>query len=239
MGNTEKFKKWAKSFSGCDGGDIGSHDKKSKWVCGIEWGGGHNPEYLEETIALEVLTQCTGYDSWNENLSYIFNWQVMKLLSVIEGGGVPQYKQFAESKMPFVSGSSGYFKMNLYPFAFKNTSHDLWQKNFASVTGFERKSDYLEWCRHHRFPQLRNWASEYKPELIICLGKTYKHEFITAFGDPDLVLSTEIIDDRELNWGRNTDGTLILVLPFMVNRNGLTKNSSIEKFGKRIRELLN
>jgi len=238
MENSVKFRKWASSYSGCDGGDIGNQNKKSKWVCGIEWGGGHDPDHLENIIQLEELTPPKGYDSWSENLSYIFNWQVMKLLSVIEGNNVSQYKEFAELKEPFVEGSSGYFKMNLYPIAFKNTSHDLWQQKFASVTGFEMKQDYLDWCNSNRFPQIRNWASTYQPEIVICLGKTYKEEFKLAFSDPDLDFTIELIDERELNWAINKHGTLVLVIPFMANRNGLVKNSSIEKFGIRIRELM-
>ena len=30
-----RFAKWATSFSGCDGGDIGSPQSKSIWYCGI------------------------------------------------------------------------------------------------------------------------------------------------------------------------------------------------------------
>ncbi|WP_260951748.1 hypothetical protein [Campylobacter sp. RM16187] len=36
----EYFKKWALGFSGCDGGDIGSPENPSAWLCGIEWGEG-------------------------------------------------------------------------------------------------------------------------------------------------------------------------------------------------------
>ena len=238
MENAVKFRKWASSFSGCDGGDTGNPINKSKWVCGIEWGGGHDPEHLEKLIQFEELAPPKGYDSWQENLSYIFNWQVIKLLSVVEGKNLSNYKDFAELQRPFVEGSSGYFKMNLYPIAFKNTSHDLWQNKFASVTGFERKNDYLEWCNVNRFPQIRKWVSAYQPEIVICLGKKYKEEFKAAFSDPDVNFNTEYIDERELSWAKNTHGTLVLVIPFMVNRNGLIKNLSIEKFGIRIRELM-
>ena len=90
----------------------------------------------------------------------------------------------------------------------------------------------------NRFPQIRKWVSTYQPEIVICLGKTYKEEFKAAFSDPDVNFNTEYIDERELSWAKNTHGTLVLVIPFMVNRNGLIKNLSIEKFGIRIRELM-
>ena len=164
---------------------------------------------------------------------------VYKLLAVMKNYDIDNYKQFVKKEMPFLeNGNSSYFKMNLYPIAFKNTSHDLWQNIFASVTGFERKNDYLEWCNVNRFPQIRKWVSTYQPEIVICLGKTYKEEFKAAFSDPDVNFNTEYIDERELSWAKNTHGTLVLVIPFMVNRNGLIKNLSIEKFGIRIRELM-
>lgn len=45
---TTDFGKWARGFSGCDGGDIGSHEKQSIWYCGIEWGGGWHEKMLED-----------------------------------------------------------------------------------------------------------------------------------------------------------------------------------------------
>ena len=47
----------------------------------------------------------------------------------------------------------------------------------------------------------------------------------------------EFIDDRELSWGVNSEGTLVIVLPFMINRNGLVKNTSIQKVGERISQI--
>ena len=43
----ENFKKWALGFSGCDGGDIGSAQSPSIWLCGLEWGGGFKPEIYQ------------------------------------------------------------------------------------------------------------------------------------------------------------------------------------------------
>ena len=237
----DKFSKWATGFSGCDGGDIGNHNIKSIWFCGIEWGGGHPAD--EEELCNTVFSKNVdypddGYSKWNENLSYIFNWQAMKLLSAIKGGVVESYKDFAEKNLPFTRGGKGYFKMNLYPLAFKNTSHALWESGFAKATGLENKQEYISWIRLHRFPILKSWADVYAPKLIVCVGKSYIADFSLAFADQGLKFNCEEIDDRELNWGINKNGTLVVVIPFMVNRNGLTRNISIQKFGNRIREIL-
>ncbi len=237
MAVSNDFEKWGLGYSGCDGGDIGEANNRTIWVCGIEWGGGHDPESLKRHIKDDVSCPPYGYESWNENISYIFNWQVMKLLSVINGGKVEDYKKFAKEKQPFVRRSKGYFKMNLYPIGFKDTANYRWHEDFSEITGFNTKEEYIKWCKEKRFQEIRKWATERKPEMIICLGKTYKEDFCSAFFDPDKSVKSETIDDHEVAWGINADNSLMIILPFMVNRYGLVKNSSIQKVGERIAEI--
>jgi hypothetical protein len=236
--NANLFKEWCASYSGCDGGDMGSPENPSIWVCGIEWGGGHTPESLLSDITKDVRTPPQGYDNWQDNLSYIFNWQTIKLLSAIDGGHVRDYKEFAERVMPFVQGGSGYFKMNLHPIGFKDTSHGRWSEEFSGITGFPTKSDYIAWSKDYRLPQMRKWAENSKPKLILCLGKTYCEQFKKAFLDDDSIVNSEIIENKEMSWGENLHGSLVVVIPFMVNRNGLTRNVAIQSFGERIKNLL-
>lgn len=125
----------------------------------------------------------------------------MKLLSSINGGVVSDYKKFAKEAKPFVSGRKGYFKMNLYPISFKDTDHAWWENDFSVITGFKSKTEYLRWCTKKRFPIVRNWASKFKPKLIICLEKTYANDFSSAFYDFDKQLNHESIDDKDLMWG--------------------------------------
>lgn len=237
MSINDEFEKWALGFSGCDGGDIGSPSNQSIWVCGIEWGGGHTPEELLNHIKSNVELPPLGYEEWTHNLDYIFNWQTMKLLAAIDGNNVDEYKDFAKNKRPFTNGSTGYFKMNLYPIGFKNTNPLEWDGYFSKITGFNSKEEYTAWCNEHRLKEIRVWAKSYKPKVVICLGKTYLPKFKAAFFDGDVELTHEIIDHADLFWGTNEENTLVLILPFMVNRNGLTKNSSIQLFGQRIREI--
>ncbi|MFJ5447204.1 hypothetical protein ACIKP9_13260 [Methylobacillus methanolivorans] len=240
MDNRELFQAWSLGYGGCDGGDLGSPEKPAIWACGIEWGGGHQPADLLKQMEENVSSQwnSSGYDGWEENINYRFNWQLMKLLSVIHGGYVSEYKQFAEEHQPFVQGKSGYFKMNLYPIAFKDTNDTRWQSGFLDITGFHQKSDYLAWCHEHRFPQMRQWAEVSQPKLIICLGKSYLPEFKMAFMEPDAVIHEEVIDEKVLYWGRNSQQSLVVVIPFMANRHGLNRNVSIQKFGEHIAALM-
>lgn len=247
------FEKWATGYSGCDGGDIGTPEHPAIWFCGIEWGGGKPSDKSEQAFATELLewfqedvsAPAIGYEDqlgnpdWSENLAYIFNWQAMKLLSAINGGHVSDYKKFAENEQPFVKGGRGYYKMNLYPLAFKNTSHALWQGAAAIATGFDKKQNYEDWICENRFPVMKSWMQRYAPKLIICTGITYAGDFKRAFVDDGCEFTrNEPIDGKELNWCVNRNGTVVVNIPFMVNRYGLTRNASIQKFGEKIREIM-
>lgn len=238
MNANPNFAKWCLGYSGCDGGDIGTTQSRSIWACGLEWGGGHDPKQLALSIDKDdVAVPPRGYDDWQENIRYIFNWQLMKLLAVVEGGKVGEYKRFAESTAPFLIGNRGYFKMNLFPIGFKNTNQVHWREAFSEITGFENKDSYLQWCRQYRLPQLKTWSETHHPEIVICLGKTYQSDFVTAFLETGQDIEHEVIDNRDLYWSVNSHRTLVVILPFMVNRNGLVKNTSIQQFGERISEL--
>ena len=134
------FEKWATTYSGCDGGDIGSLNNRSIWFCGIEWGGGDeaNVEALNTMFSKDMSIPPSGYDDWKNNLSWIFNWQAVKLLAAIDGRQISDYKLFAEEVKPFTVGSGGYFKMNIYPLAFRNIlrmriGHQSFPKQLASA----------------------------------------------------------------------------------------------------------
>lgn len=162
----------------------------------------------------------------------------MKLLGAVNGGLATDYKEFARKVKPFVIGGKGYCKINLYLLAFKDTSPTLWHERFWKATGLNSKAEYVSWIRLHRFPVIKSWVERFSPRLIVCTGKSYLSDFKAAFVDNDLSIHSEVIDDRELHWALNMCGTLVAVVPFMVNRNGLIKNDSIQKFGDRIRSLL-
>lgn len=114
----------------------------------------------------------------------------------------------------------------------------MWESGFAKATGLVNKQEYISWIRLHRFPFLKSWADIHAPKLIVCVGKSYITDYSIAFVDQGLIFNCEEIDNRELNWVVNNNGTLVVVIPFMVNRNGLTRNVSIQKFGDRIGEIL-
>jgi hypothetical protein len=230
------FEKWALGYSGCVGGDPGCPSRRSIWVSGIEWGGGDDESSLLGQIATDVSLPPTGFSKWGDNLEYIFDRQVLKLLSATEGGVVADFRKFAELRNPFVVGGQGYFRLNLFPVSFRNTDPALWSTSFSRLSGFPCKEDYLRWCRERRLPTMRAWAKACAPRAIICLGKTFRDDFALAFASRDTQFSTVTIDGRDVSWAATPEKTLVAVLPFMVNRNGLVRNASIQKVGEFIRE---
>ena len=171
------------------------------------------------------------------NLKYIYNRQTLKLISVLRGGQASDFRATAENVRPFVAGNNRYFKLNLYPIAFKDTSHAKWLTGFSEITGFARKEDYIEWCRANRFPVLRQWAEKYHPKLIICFGKTYIDDFKLAFVGNKCPHEQALLCGKELSWFRANFHTLVAVCPFPVNRYGLNSNASLQAFGDKLRAL--
>ena len=235
---TPQFAQWACGYSGCDGGDIGSAERPATWFCGIEWGGSRDASHLAQDIAHDVSHPPLGYAHWERNLAYRYNQQASKLLATIAGHPVAHARQFLQEAQPFCQ-NSGYFKLNLFPVAFKDTNHARWHADYTAVTGLTTKQDYLDWCRQHRLAALRAKAAEHRPRLIVCVGKTYVQDFKLAFLDNHTVhMQRKPIAGLELLHKRNAEGALVVVLPFMINRNGLTRNSAIQEFGDRIAQLL-
>jgi len=148
-------------------------------------------------------------------------------------------RRFAEEVQPFVhKAGSGYFKMNLYPIAFKNTDAGLWQQEFSEITGFADKQEYVNFCNRYRFAEMNAWVEKYRPRLIIGFGTSYDNEFNAAFSDGFRSFKQEEIAGKKLKWKRNENGTLLAVLPFPSGSHGLNSNVSLQKFGERLAELL-
>lgn len=239
MSVKEKFAKWAVAYSGCDGGDIGSPASPSVWVCGIEWGGEWiSYEWLKEELESQPdLNPPDGYETEKSNIDYIYNINATKLLAGIDGLPVSEYEKFAMDIKPFVKGQKGYFKMNIYPLPFKDTSGDRWKLWMHELTGFSGKDEYLEWCRNNRFQFFRESLKKHKPKLIVCFGKSYKEDFMSAFCGDGVVIRNETISGRDLYWSMSGN-TVVTVCPFPTSQHGLNSNNLIQDFGKRIREIV-
>jgi hypothetical protein len=237
----EKWAKWAKGFAGCSGGDMGSPDNRTIWVCGIEWGAAPNADELKNYLQCDVSQPPEGDEYTDEHLKdywrSTYNQNTQKILSAINGGKTIHQKEFYESVRPFTKGSKGYFKLNFLPISFPSVNA-AWLEEFKEITGFGSKDEYIKWCRENRAPQMRAWARTARPRMILCSGKMLQEEFKKAFHDEDNAFKNEPIAGRDLWWSVNAEGTLVVIIPFLAGRYGVSGNDRIQQFGEKIAQLM-
>ncbi len=245
----ETFAKWAKSYSGCDGGN----PERSIWLCGIEWGLSskqypHPKEYYKKEFRDELPTPENEFyklDSPDDHLSYNFSRIMAKLYTAIETGTVKDYQAMAKK---LFSDSTDILKINLYPVAFPNERDALWEEyGLDQITGLPSKPVYRMWCYFHRFPVFRKLVAEKKPRLIVCAGTTYVESFFSCFGDSNQVEhihKEEIFPESENNgkartlyWAALSADTRLAVVPFFGRPSGLNSDALIEKFGQRLKAI--
>ena len=159
-----QFEKWAQEFSGCDEGNPNG----KIWLCGLEFGGGET----ERSFRFEDLTKPTfvGEATWGKDwpqtfLKHPYNLRAVKLLQSFSGKHALDIVECFRQEDCF-GQESNYFKLNLYPIAFRDTSDAHWNDWIGQITGIESKSEYIAWCRVNRFPVLRQWVHEVLPHRI-------------------------------------------------------------------------
>jgi hypothetical protein len=235
------FALWATSFAGCDGGRLAGHI----WLCGLEYGGEVSAEALRDWIRTPELVPPAAYAATDRerSLKYTYNLKAIKLFRAIKGRGSESPAEFLASERCF-ERDGGYFKLNLFPISFKNTAPSRWPASgFAAVTGLPNRFAYEQWCQQQRFPRLRAWMVQGKPRLIIGTGITHAADFLKAFGEAgsNPVVHHYSAGGRRLRISHfltNAGATLVAVIPFLGNRNGLNSNASIEATGRELAELL-
>lgn len=227
------FAKWATGFSGCDGGNPGG----STWICGIEYGGGETEGKFQFTDVTEPAYVGGEIYDRGDFLKYRYNWKAVKLLAALDGRDVKNYAKFYEDRQCF-NRQSDYFKLNLFPLGFRNTSHSHWTEWIATKTGIPTKDEYLRWCIAHRFPALRSWVEKYSPKLVVCTGITYADWFHEAFGEEDdRIIDTTAGGKLVRSFVTNGGKTLIAVTYFFGGRYGLKSDPELAATAKHIAEL--
>lgn len=235
------FSEWAKSFSGCDGGN----PEAKTWLCGIEWGGSDVDYYrrLPEDIRKGAVQPRSTYD-WNSQLTYPYGRSFAKLYTAMQGREVATYKESEHHR------GNEIFKLNLYPIALQSTDDQLWRTHgLDKVTGFAQKRLYQMWCMLHRFPFFSEQVRVYKPAVVIGTGVSYLSEFFLSFaqqmGEQSAIhleylssgKKTENDPGRPFYWAKISDRTTLVVLPFFSGANGLNSDGLLQEAGDRIRKI--
>lgn len=223
-------------FDGCDGGDPGSPENPSIWLFGIEHG-------WPNTSSNEKDSSETEHDdsySIQTQLKWPYNRNAFKLLAAIHGRPVNEYREFAHETSPFVSGSRGYFKGNLYSYPCHSVGE--WPDDAASETGFSSKKSYQDWCNEYRLPTINRWINEYRPSLFIGVGNSFSNDFSKAvYGSESPLNEVRFSINssvKKLFFGENKDKKLVIIPHLSGGRNGLNSNAAITKAGELIREYM-
>lgn len=216
-------------FDGCEGSDPGTPEAPSIWLFGIEPGKSigdrnrqsspHNP--VDEGYTVEIQRK------------WPYNRNAFKLFAAMSGHPVTEYLEFAHLHKPFVAGSKGYFKGNLYPYACRNVSD--WPDDAAKETGLKNKAEYQEWCRANRWIEISKWVSKYRPRLFIGVGTSCNSDFsIAVFGrEVELDLHEFSINGAKKKlYYKSIDGIRLVVIPHLSR--GLHEHASLKYAGEFI-----
>jgi hypothetical protein len=237
MNATPKFEKWGKGFSGCDGGNL----QGSVWFCGIEWGTGKDHP-LETELNLSVSEPLQIYETADDifmdrasGRRYPLGVKLTKLIAAMRGRSVSEYRSVAYENPFLFHRRSDYFKMNLYPVAFRNVDAKLWVDQYQRLTGLATRDQYLQWCRKHRFPQMQSWVNRGQPKLVVGIGTTFSDDFFAAFGATGR-RNHERVNDANLVWSNTNSGnTRIAVIPFLGYQKGsLNSDRLLQSFAERL-----
>lgn len=222
-------------MSTCDGGDIGSIETPSTWLMGVEPGNSLKDQLHQQLGVVEPLDLDDSYPI-ELQLEYPFNRTAFKLLSTLNGGAPEDYVAFAQRAQPFVRGSKGYFKANLFPVPFHNL--EAWDDEARRETGFDTKSAYQEWVREVRFPVLSSQLELHRPKLLVATGMAHLQDFRLVAGAETLIEHSFLINGRKKRMFVATDGLVpLVVLPHLSGGpNGLNSNAAVVQAARVIAE---
>lgn len=232
MINKEVAESMLVEFDGCDNDRPGSPEAPAIWIFGIEPGDSIADKLARSNAGTKLNPTAELSYSIERQLKWPFNQKAFKLLAAIEGE--TDYKSFATKKQPFVEGSEGYFKGNIYPFACNNVAE--WSPEIADEVGCS-KAAYLQWCNENRIPIVHSWVKKYQPKVFIGVGATYKTIFSRAvFGREVEFDEIQIPGKSQVKkiFSHAENGCRLVVTPHFSGPYGLNCNKSIQGVGEYI-----
>lgn len=221
-------------FDGCDGGDPGSPTSPTIWIFGIEHGTYRSPEAFESS-----QNQTNDGYAIQTQLKYPYNQKAFKLLAAINGLPLEDYRLFAEKNQPFVQGSKGYFKGNLYPYACRSVSE--WPAEAEAETGMT-KAEYRQWCVQHHIPVIKQWIDKYQPKVFIGVGNSNRFDFSQAvFGNSVDFETYQFAVGKQIKkiFHAKVEGRRLVVIPHLSGgKNGLNSHESVRLAGEFIAKFI-
>jgi len=158
----------------------------------------------------------------------------------------PNLSKYLQDKL-YQNVEDGIFNLNLFPIAKRNT--ETWGPKHTVQTGLDKKSYYVHCKEEGRFKLFRDLVTEKQPKVIVCIGKSYREDFIDAFWGKDIssinekvtrkIYQEEIIQLKEsslkISIYRKENKPALVVLPFLSNY-FLSKDKDLKEIGKYIRD---
>lgn len=231
----ERCEAWAGNpFEGGDGGDAGSPEAPSIWLFGQEHG-----DPVRAVPQPEDLRSERDY-TVDRQLRYPFNRNAFKLFAAIHGEPVTHYEQFARRHQPWVPGSRGYFKGNLYPYPCRNLG--TWSEQAQTETGFGCKDEFIAWCNEHRLPAIADAVRCHRPRLFIGIGADTARAFSLAYFGAALPLESWQFEvggyTKKIRYATH-NGRRLVVLPHISSgSNGLNSDEALQVAGGFIAGLM-
>lgn len=236
MINKEIAESMLVEFDGCDSECPGSPESRAIWVFGIEPGDSVADKLARDKAGTKLNPSADQSYSIERQLKWRFNQKAFKLLAAIEGE--TDYKAFAMKKQPFVEGSEGYFKGNVYPYACNNVAE--WSRETADELGCSKET-YVQWCNAHRIPVIHSWVKKYQPKVFIGVGASYRMIFSRAvFGREVDLEAIQIPGKSQVKtiFSHMENGCRLVVVPHFSGPNGMNCNKSIQGVGQYIADLM-
>jgi len=241
-GVNEDFAQWATSLNSIEGGN----PEADIWFCGIEPGGGGHPTlwqpaaFFQDEFGMNIPYRPQGYIGHLEHSQ--LDKKIAKVLWHLYGEEVdsPNSRHYMVNHLYTQDGHS--FKLNLYPLSANHIGEQYWTIDHFKLTGLPTKILYRAWCALHRFPFLHGLAEEYTPKVIVCIGKTFRRDFMIAFAAPEDIYANhhEIQLDGNLSledvpiYGGESH---LLIIPFLGGRRGGTNtDDQLNKLADKIKE---
>lgn len=228
-------------FSGFDNTEreAGSPGDPAIWLLGLEHG---TYRSRHENAYNGGGGNTAGDDGYSVEMQmrWPYNKKAFKLLAAMDSSyGVKRYREFARHRQPFVKGSRGYFKGNLYPFPCNR--FDSWNSDAELNTGFASKKDYLRWCRDNRLPVVHSWVNAHAPEIIIGVGIGSRKAFSRAVFGSEVELGEHrfyVNGHRKRLFYRVEGDRKLVVVPHFSGSHGLNSDESLQLSGEFISSVL-
>lgn len=243
----KNFKKIAKSFYGCDGGNLAS----DFWFCGLEWGQTLDELPIQTEVAdhgykdteskIRDFTQNVSWSNgffgaitagYNQKICWFLNY-----FNNLDPEDKYQYIDFVkEHKVCYNEPDGLGFKMNLFPLNFPKHNED-WNQEIGEYTGFNNRLEYEKWCLTHRSELFMQLIQQHQPKYIICTGKTSKEKFFKFFGCEHVSSVTKSNEVVEIDIRRipNTE-TNVIVTAFFGGPSGINSLIKMASLAELIRE---